>query len=81
MPLSVDPNDAALFRRTSGLKPEHQAPPSRWRRWTRRLAVGFGLAGLLGLAVGIVAVIVVLSRFGQGLICDSPQLSPTREHC
>ncbi|MCY3596466.1 MAG: penicillin-binding protein 1A [Rhodospirillales bacterium] len=67
MPLSVDPNDAALFRRTSGLKPEHQAPPSRWRRWTRRLAVGFGLAGLLGLAVGIVAVIVVLSRFGQGL--------------
>ena len=67
MPLSVDPNDAALFRRTSGLKPEDQAPPSRWRRWARRLAVGFGLAGLLGLAVGIVAVIVVLSRFGQGL--------------
>jgi len=29
--------------------------------------VGFGLTGLLGLAVGIVAVIVVLSRFGQGL--------------
>ena len=67
MPLSVDPNDAALFRRTSGLKRERSDSPGRLRRWTGRLLVGFGLAGLLATAVGVVAVIVVLNRFGQGL--------------
>ncbi len=67
MPLSVDPRDAALFRDRAGPEPGAPRPAGRWRIRIRRLALGLGLAGVLAAAAGGVAVIVVLSRFGQDL--------------
>ena len=67
MPPSVDPRDAAVFRRTAGHTPPQPDRPRRWRVLTTRLSVVLGLTFLLALAVGAVVVVVVLSRFGQGL--------------
>ncbi len=67
MPPSIDPRDAAVFRRTAGHGPPQPDRPRRWRVLTGRLSVVLGLMSLLALAVSAVVVVAVLSRFGQGL--------------
>ncbi len=64
MPLSVDPRDAALFRRTSPASPK---PEKKRRGRARQLLIALGFLSCLAAAVGAVAVIMVLSRFGQDL--------------